>query len=281
MNFMLRRRTPAALVGAGLGLTLVAGLAWAPRALATDLVLSKRVTVTTEGATNAPAPQETTEYLTSTKTVSDDPNMRTIVDLEAKTYTIVDKTRKTYSVATLDEIRERGAEMRKRLAQLPGGAPAGLSGNQPAAKPTGRKETIAGYQAEEITVENGPMSTAVWMSTDLERPASNEAWKQFSESLSAMQGPAGALAAALSETKGVPLKVVVKRSAGPARMTAVNEVTAVKKASPPPDILKVPAGYAKVESPLLAPPPQMPPGGPPGMPPPPGGGMPGRPPGGP
>ncbi len=131
----------------------------AAAAQAGDLTVRQRTT--TGGGRNAQTREET-QYAHGNTLVIDGPDERTIVDVGARTMTIADKRRKTYFVLTFDQMRSQADAVQKKLQDMPrqergmmdemlgNGAPVTL-------QPTGKKETIAGYEATEYALTRRPV----------------------------------------------------------------------------------------------------------------------------
>lgn len=231
---------------------VVACLLVASLADAKDLIIRQR----SSGGVGGPAASEETVYLAGDKIVTESPQMRTIVDLDAKTITSADKGKKTYSVLTFDELREQVELIRKNLESLPPEARRQMSAlfddSEPVTvKATGNTGTIAGFPAKEHTVKGGPYSGVVWTSDAIETPPAFAKWKNIEQ---ARGGAARRLGEAMEKLDGFPLRTRIDLTTGPQTITLSNEVLEVKDGSPPKDLLSVPPGYTKQSTRTAAPP---------------------------
>src|SRR5262249_34152740 len=119
---------------------------------------------------------------------------------------------------------------------------------------------VAGYNCEDWTVAIGTMSkTEECLSTELPLPAQSwAAYKDFAESMTGAMtamGPMGKGFAELREKmkdlKGYPLSRTTTSSVLGRTTTSTTEVTEVKKGAIPASAWEVPAGYTKVDNPML------------------------------
>jgi hypothetical protein len=228
---------------------------------AKDLTLRQRVTTTGVRSDT----HEATQYWTDNKMVTDSPDDRVIVDLGAQTMTVVDKRHKTYFTQTFAEMRQRSeamrAEMQKEMENLPPEAREmmGKMGTGPLAaepeisvKPTGKSEKIAGYEAKEYALEGGPMSASVWVTDVLQPPGGAKGREALGKMVAG--APGSKLAQAIGGVNGVPLRTVVRSTAGPGKgFTSTIEVIEVSEKTPPADALEVPAGFRKIAAPEMPP----------------------------
>ena len=232
---------------------VVPALLLATAAQAGDLTVRQRTT--TGGGRNAQTREET-QYAHGDTLVIDGPDERTIVDVGARTMTIADKRRKTYFVLTFDQMRAQADAVQKKLQEMPSqergmmdqmlgnGAPVTL-------QPTGKKETIAGYEATEYALRGGPFQGSVWTTEALALPEGVRKWRELSASATAQKGPGRQLAEALAHAKGVPLRTTMTATIGPGTFSTSTEAVAVSTAPPPPDVLVVPPGFTKAAAPPM------------------------------
>jgi Domain of unknown function (DUF4412) len=232
---------------------VVSLLLLAAAAQAGDLTVRQRTT--TGGGRNAQTREET-QYAHGDTLVIDGPDERTIVDVGARTMTIADKRKKNYFVLTFDQMRAQADAVQKKLQEMPpqergmmdqmlgNGAPVTL-------QPTGRKETIAGYEASEFVLRGGPFQGSVWTTEALALPEGVRKWRELSASATAQQGPGRQLAEALARARGVPLRTTMTATIGPGTFSTSTEAVQVSTAPPPPDVLAVPAGFTKVAPPPM------------------------------
>jgi len=232
---------------------VVPALLLAAAAHAGDLTIRQRTT--TGGGQNAETREET-QYAHGDTLVIDGKDQRTIVDVAARTMTLADKTRKTYFVVTFDDMRKQADAMQKKLEEMPRQERGMMdemlgSGAAVTLQPTGRRETIAGYQANEYVLSGGPFRGAVWTTDALALPEGVRKWRELSASATAQKGPARQLAEALAHAKGVPLRTTMSATIGPGTFSTSTEAVEVTTAPPPPDVLVVPPGFTRVAAPAL------------------------------
>lgn len=228
-------------------------LSAAPLVHGKDLTLHQR---TTSGVHTVKT-LETMEYWSGNLMVNDDSERRTIVDMDARTFTVADKAEKTYFTQTFDEMQKQLAAMQqameKRLENLPPQARelmGSINVNPPLTlKPTGKTEKIAGYDAKEYAIEGGPTTGSIWVSEALQPPVSPEKTEALRKAMSGMPGPGGKLAAAMMQLKGTPLRTKIMAAMGPQKMVSTTEVVEVSDKAAPPEVLKVPEGFKKVAPP--------------------------------
>ena len=220
---------------------------------AKDLTLRQRTTMSAQGG----KPHEMMEYWSGGKMVTDDSHQRTIVDMDARTLTVITKDQKTYFTETFDEMQQQVESMKqamqKRLESLPPQAKQMMGNfdmNAPVTvKPTGKNEKIAGYDAKEYAVEGGPTTGSVWVSDALQPPVAPEKAEAFRKAMSGMAGPAGKLAAAMMQLKGLPLRTTMLATMGPQRIATTTEVVEVSEKAPPSGVMTVPEGFKKIAPP--------------------------------
>jgi len=127
-------------------------------------------------------------------------------------------------------------------------------------KKTGTTRKIAGYNCENWTVTMGQFSKSEQcMTTELAVPV--QAWdtyREFAEgmrSMMASMGPMGKgmadIAAKMKEMRGFPLAVSTTSSIMGRSMSSSSEVVEVKKGAIPASAWEVPAGYRKIDNPML------------------------------
>lgn len=234
----------------GVALLTVAG-----GADAADLIIKERHTF--EGMATGTTTTEATQYSAGNKRVTDSADSRVIVDLDARTFTVANKKTKTYWSRSLDELKQRAADSRKRIEAMPEQTrkmvEGMMGGTEVSLKPTGKSETIAGYTAKEYKLESPRVTGSLWVTEALQDPVGAKAAQAFSDAVGGSAGPGGALAAAMGKVNGMPLRTAITMTVGPQKVTTRNEVLAVQVQSPPPEALTVPEGFAKQDAPSLAP----------------------------
>jgi hypothetical protein len=212
-----------------------------------DLVLRQRITSTAPST----QPVEEVRYLTPTSRITDDAHSRSIVDLATERMTTIDKDRKTYSVTTFQELQRASVVQQRRVEQ----APAELKWllDPPVdVQPTGRRQKIGGFDAREYIFASGEVSGAVWIADDLRAPMAGPAWEKFTTAVGGNQGPAGKLEQALSKLDGLPVRAISTTAFGADKVTITTEVVEVRHEPPPAEILAVPEGFTKIDTPVLS-----------------------------
>jgi hypothetical protein len=223
-------------------LALALALALPAPAAGKDLMLRQRAF----GPGGPAGGEEQSEYFSGDRIVIASPTRRAIVDLKAQTWTLIDPKRKTYSVMTFDELRRLAERAAKALDALPPEARQKLALDTPlSVRPTGKSERIAGYAAKEYEVSGGTASGSVWLTDEITMPAEVREWEKVSSSLGVAQGAGAGLAAAIARLNGVPLRTKMTVALGPRKVESGTEVLEVREATPPADLLTVPAGFKK------------------------------------
>lgn len=111
-------------------------------------------------------------------------------------------------------------------------------------KPTGRKDTISGYECEEFVTEVDGNKVEIWMATNV--PDSDELLKELAL-LDDGTNPAGSIFGK-SNLKGIPVRsVVTAPGQGTIRMTLVS----INRDKIPASEFAIPTGYREVSMPSL------------------------------
>lgn len=216
--------------------------AWAG---AVTLTIRQRVI----GSPSAP-PQEQMIYWTDTMRVTDEAHRRSIVDFNAHTLTSVDKDRKTYMVRSFDELRKQGEQAARHFDSMPPEAKKHLGGmDTPVTlRPTGTTQTITGYEAKEYAITGGPYSGSLWATDAIDLGPRVQEWRELAAAISGGPGPAGQLAEAMTQIKGLPLRIVITTAVGGKKFTVTTEAVEISAKTAPADALTVPAGFTKAGS---------------------------------
>jgi len=196
-----------------------------------------------------------------------------IADYATGALTMIDNKKKQYYVITKQDMEALSAQMQAQMKQMqaqmrnlpPGfqekmaGAMGGVAGGAAQAidvhRGTGGR-TIAGYSCENWVVTMGEMSKQeTCLTTQLQLPvAAFDAQKSFASSMSAMAGPmaksSGALWDKFKEMKGFPLASTDTLKFMGKTSTTTTEITEIRKGAIPASAFEIPAGYAKVDSPM-------------------------------
>lgn len=229
--------------------TLLAAFLLAPPAAraAGDLVLRQRIVI----SSSTEVPREQTQYFSGPLRITDDDRATTIVNLDKKTFTFVNKRDKTYSVTTFSELKSRTDSHDQRVKNLPPQIRDTVNADAKIdLKPTGKSETIAGYEAKEYSVDAKGIIGSVWVAEQLDTGGRSAEWAQVSVLFGGKNSPGGHLDEALSKIKGVPLRRSLTQSPLP---LVTSEVIEVRHAPPPASLQRIPEGYAKTQLPSARP----------------------------
>jgi len=222
-------------------------------AIAADLTLRQRTTTTSAGRTVA---SEETQYAHGDLLVIDGPDTRTLVDVVAKTATIADKKKKSYFVMSFDDMRRQAEAVQSRAERMPPDVRKMLDemlgvGAKITLKPSGKHDTIAGYDAAEYILSGGPFHGSIWTTDAIATPDGVHRWRELSASATASAGPARPLAHALSQVQGTPLRIGMAATTGQGSFSTSTEVLEVSTKPVPSDVLAVPRGFTQVPTPPL------------------------------
>jgi Domain of unknown function (DUF4412) len=191
----------------------------------------------------------------------------TMVDLKTGVMTTLDGKKKTYYTVTKQDMEEFGVKMKERMndpemkkgMEMMAKMSAGMAGSFDVKK-TGVTRRIAGFGCEEWTITMGAMSTMKeCVTTDLQYPAhAFDAYKGFSESMRSMTSAFGPMAKAgadlaekMKNMKGYPVASSTAIDVMGNKSTTESEVIEVRRGSIPASAWEIPAGYTKIENPML------------------------------
>jgi hypothetical protein len=251
---------------------VAAGLLAALPAGADDL------TIVTKFTRDGGAPTTATSYLSADHARMAQPDGgEAILDLKTGQITVIDGRKKEYFVVTRqdmdalkakmqqtmnspemqkaqEQMKSLSPEMQKRVQGMMGAAAGSVE-----VKKTGTTRKIAGYNCDNWTVNVGPSKSEQCMTTELPVPVQTfDAYRDFAEGMKSMMasmGPMakgmGDVAAKLKEMRGYPLATTSSMSFMGRSSSSSSEVTEVKKGAIPASAWEVPAGYKKVENPML------------------------------
>lgn len=248
-------------------------LAAAVPAAAEDLtIVSKR---THDGK---PA-ETTTSYLASDHIrMAQAEGQEFIMELKTGQMTVLDGKKKTYYVVTREDMetlkakmteRMNSPEMKKAQEQMKSLPPemqkkmeammGGVAGAIDVQK-TGTTRKVAGYTCENWTVNMGGMSKSEeCLTSELQFPV--QAWdsyRDYAESMKSLMAAMGPMAKGMGQAqekfkqmKGFPLANTTTVSVLGHSSTSTSEVTEIKKGPIPASAWEIPAGYAKIDNPML------------------------------
>jgi hypothetical protein len=247
-------------------------LAAALPVLADDLtILSK---VTRDGG----PPQASASYISSDHVrMSHGDGKEMILDLKSGDMTSLDTVKKTYYVITRQDMEAMAAkmqeqmnspEMKKAQEQMNNLPPEqkakmeAMMGGMFAVtvEKSGTSRKIAGYDCENWTIAIGQFSKSEeCVTTALKYPAAAwEAYKGFADSMKTMMAAMGPMAKGamkmqeqFKKMKGFPLATTTTTDIMGHKSVTATEVTSVKYGSIPSSAFDIPAGYTKVDNPML------------------------------
>jgi hypothetical protein len=248
--------------------------AFAVSAAAEDLTIVAKVSRDSGPAGTA------TSYLSGDRirVVTGDGN-EMIADLKTGDTTMIDHKKRQYFTVTRQDLEQLQARMKQAMnspemqraqeqmknlppevqkrmqAAMGGGITSAVS-----VQKTGTSRKIAGYNCENWTVAFGQISKSEeCLTTELPLPA--QAWQSYQDfaarmrGMNAAMGPIGKgiteLQEKMKDMKGFPLSKTTTASFMGRSMTSTIEVTDVKKGPVPASAWEIPAGYAKVDNPML------------------------------
>lgn len=210
----------------------------------------------------------TTSYIASDHVrMARDEGNESIIDLKTGVMTVLDGKKKTYYMVTKQDLEQMAAKMKERMdtpemkqAMEAMASMGGGMSTQVDVKKTGTSRKIAGYGCEDWTITMGTMSTInECVTSELQYPA--QAWhtyKEFSESMKNMTSAFGPMAKSATELaeklkamKGFPVATSTAVNVMGHKSTSESEVIEVRKGSIPASAWEIPAGYTKIENPML------------------------------
>jgi hypothetical protein len=127
-------------------------------------------------------------------------------------------------------------------------------------KKVGTSRKVAGFRCDDWTITMGGMTTInECISTDLQYPAhAFETYKEFSESMRGMTaafGPSAKASADLAQKlkgmKGYPVATAMTMNLMGNKSLMESEVVEVRRGPIPASAWEIPAGYTKIENPML------------------------------
>ena len=201
-----------------------------------------------------------------------------IIDVKTGQMTTVDNKKKEYYVVTKqdmlamqakmqeqmnspemkkmqEQMKSLPPEMQKKMEAMTGGGAMAMN-----VQKTGTSRKIAGYNCENWTITMGEFSkTEQCLTSELQYPVQAwDAYKEFAESMKAMMQSMGPMAKGMGpmqekfkEMRGIPLAHTTSMSIMGHTTNTSSEVTEIRKGPIPPSAWEVPAGYTKVDSPMM------------------------------
>jgi hypothetical protein len=242
-------------------------------AAADDLTIVSRMT------RDGGAPTTATSYLSTDHARMVQPDgQEAILDLKTGQITVIDGRKKEYYVVTRQDMDQMKAKMQQtmnspemqraqdQMKNLPPEVQKKMQGMMGAAassfdvKKTGTTRKVAGYSCDNWTVTFGQFSkTEQCMTTELPVPVQTwDAYRDFAEGMRSMMASMGPMskgitdiAAKMKEMRGYPLAVSTSSSFMGKSVNSSSEVVEVKKGAIPASAWEVPAGFKKIDNPML------------------------------
>jgi hypothetical protein len=241
-------------------------------AAADDLTIVSRTT--REGP-----PTTATSYLSSDHARIVQPDgQEAILDLKTGQITVIDGRKKEYFVVTRQDMDQMKARMQQamntpemqraqeQMKNMPPEVQKRMQGMMGAVagsfdvKKTGTSRKVAGYNCDNWTITLGQFSkTEQCVTTELPVPVQTwDAYRDFAEGMRSMMASMGPMAkgmadmaAKMKEMRGFPLATSTTSSFMGRSVSTSSEVTEIKKGAIPASAWEVPAGYRKVDNPML------------------------------
>jgi hypothetical protein len=235
--------------------------------------------------TTGDRPGATTSYLTADKIRMAQPDgTEILIDGPSGDFTMIDNGKKEYSVTTKAQfeaaavqmaqkmqqaqeqmkaaqakmeaqMKNMPPEMREKLKAMQAGGLGGMMTQMIDVKKGSGRRTIAGYGCDNWIISIGEMSkTEECLSTEVPFPV--QAWQSYRDIAQAFK-TSGPMAQGMSDMqekmkdlKGFPLARATTTNILGKTKTETTEVTEIKKGVPA-NAFEIPAGYKKVESPIV------------------------------
>lgn len=241
----------------GLALLLLLALAAACERRPEAVILHQKTIVA--GGEGEPRVDESMQYWTDRMLVLVQPAGHFIVDFQAEATTSVNQRNRTVVRRTFAENQAKmdveNAQRQQQAADYPEDARAELErmGQIPGPnltkvelRPTGRSETIAGYQAREIEFTGSAAKGALWISDALPLPLGEKEIQAYRRSTAGMNAASMQFALAMAEAGGIPLRTVLTASLNPHGQTVTNEVIDVRRGPLPAELSGAPDDFARL-----------------------------------
>jgi hypothetical protein len=244
-------------------LTLSALLVAAGTAVAAD-----DLTIVSKHTLNGKPGGTSTSYLASDHVrMAQDGGHEIIIDLKTGVMTTLDGAKKTYYTTTKQDMEQFAAKMQEKMndpemkkgMEMMAKMSEGMAGPVEVKK-TGETRTVAGFRCDEWMITMNAFTTMKeCVTSELQYPArAFEAYKDYSESMRKMMsgfGPMAKSGADLAEKmqamKGYPVATSMKMDVMGQKTTSETEVIEVRKGAIPASTWEIPAGYTKIDNPML------------------------------
>jgi hypothetical protein len=240
--------------------------------IAADLTIVSKVT-----HDGGPAATRTSYISSDHVRMSQPDGNEAIIDMKSGQMTVLQGDKRTYYVVTRQDMDALAArvkqqmnspEMKKAQEQM-NNLPPEQKKKMDAAmggmfaydvKKTGTTRTIAGYKCENWTITVGQFSKSEQCVTnELKLPAHSwDMYRGYADSMKTMMaamGPMARNATAMQEQfkkmQGIPLANTTTTNVMGQRSVTTSEVTAIKEGSIPASVWEIPAGFKKVDNPMM------------------------------
>ncbi|HEX7527508.1 MAG TPA: DUF4412 domain-containing protein [Thermoanaerobaculia bacterium] len=228
---------------------------------------SDDLTVVTKHTLNGKPGSNTTSYMASDHVRMAEEGTETILDLKAGVTTTLDNKKKTYYTTTKQDLEQFKVKLQEKMndpemkkgMEMMGKMSEGMAGTMDVKK-TGATRTVAGFRCEEWAITMGELSTIKeCLTSDLQYPVhAFDAYKAYGESMKNMMsgfGPMAKSGAELAEKmkamKGFPVATSMAMAIMGQKTSIESEVVEVRKGPIPASAWEIPAGYTKIENPML------------------------------
>ncbi|HTD83488.1 MAG TPA: DUF4412 domain-containing protein [Gemmatimonadaceae bacterium] len=240
-------------------------------ALADDLTIVSKIT------RDGGAPQTSASYIASDHVrVTQGDGKEVIINIATSDITVLDAAKKTYFVMTRQDMVAMAAKLQEmmnspemkqalEMNNLPPDQKAKMEAMMGgmftvAVEKSGTSRKIAGYDCDNWTVAIGQFSKSEeCVTTQLKYPTvAWEAYKGFADTMKTMMAAMGPMAAGamkmqeqFKKMKGFPLANTTTTSVMGHKSVIATEVTSVKYGAIPASAFEIPAGYTKIDNPML------------------------------
>jgi Domain of unknown function (DUF4412) len=232
------------------------------------VVASDDLTIVSKHTHDGKPAGTSTSYLSSDHVrMAREDGHETIVDLKTGVMTTLDGKKKTYYSVTKQDMEQLRVKMQEKMntpeMKKAMEAMSSMSGSMATSfdvKKTGASRKIAGFSCEEWTITMGTLSTIKeCVTTELQYPAhAFDTYKELSEGMKNMMSAFGPMAKAgadlaekLKNMKGYPVDTVTAIDVMGNKTMIESEVIEVRRGSIPASAWEIPAGYTKIENPML------------------------------
>lgn len=229
---------------------------------------SDDLTIVSKHTLNGKPGGTSTSYIASEHVrMAQDGGHEMIIDLKTGVMTTLDGTKKTYYTTTKQDMEQFAAKMQEKMndpemkkgMEMMGKMSEGMAGSIDVKK-TGETRNVAGFRCDEWVITMNTFTTIKeCVTSELQYSArAFDAYREYSESMKKMMSGFGAMAKSGGELaekmkamKGYPVATSMKMDVMGQKTTSETEVIEVRKGSIPASAWEIPAGYTKIENPML------------------------------